>query len=367
MIYREYGGTGKEVSAIGFGGMRFEDQNDTEKCAELIMRAYEMGINYYDTAPGYEKSEDLFGAAFKQMRKHGDQKPYYVATKSMRGTASEVRRDTEKSLERMGIDRIDFHHVWCICDMDDYRERKAHGVLREFEKMKEEGLVEHIVVSTHLPGHEIRDLLNDYPFDGVLLGYSAMNFAYRQEGVRAALERGIGVVAMNPLGGGIIPQNPELFDFLRSSADETVVEGAIRFLLNTAGIDVALVGIADQPQLEQAVAAADGFRKIDEDKLEHIRSSLRASFDELCTTCGYCDHCPVGIPVPQIMDAYNQYKLRNEPKAIFNRLQYHWGIDDVAAVIERCTKCGLCEEECTQGLPILARFQEILEMDSRQG
>lgn len=364
MIYREYGTTGKEVSAIGFGGMRFEDQNNAEKCAELIISAYDMGINYFDTAPGYEKSEDLFGVAFKEMLKHRDQKPFYVATKSMRGTATEVRRDTEKSLERMGIDRIDFHHVWCICDMDDYRERKAQGVLREFEKMKEEGLIEHIVVSTHLPGREIRDLLNDYPYEGVLLGYSAMNFAYRQEGVRAALERGIGVVAMNPLGGGIIPQNPELFDFLRTDPRETVVEAAIRFLLNTEGIDVALVGIADQTQLEQAIAAADGLREIDKEKLKHIESSLRESFEELCTNCGYCDHCPVGIPVPQIMDSYNHYRLRNEPKAVLNRLRYHWGIDDVAAVIERCTECGLCEEKCTQSLPILARFQDVLKIDS---
>ena len=69
MIYREYGSAGIEVSAIGFGGMRFVNQNNIEECASLVKAAYEAGINYFDTAPGYGKSEELFGAAFKEMKK----------------------------------------------------------------------------------------------------------------------------------------------------------------------------------------------------------------------------------------------------------------------------------------------------------
>lgn len=174
MIYREYGTTAVKVSAIGFGGMRFKNQKDIDGCASLIKAAYDAGITYFDTAPGYEDSEDLFGVALKEMKKTRDQKPFYVSTKTFGDKPGSVRKDLENSLKRMGLDYIDFYHVWCIITPDVYQRRKANGVLIEFERLKTEGLIKHICVSTHMTGIEIGEMLQDYPFDGVLLGYSAM-------------------------------------------------------------------------------------------------------------------------------------------------------------------------------------------------
>ncbi len=67
MIYKTFGKTNLKTSAIGFGGMRFNDQNDKDYCASLVKAAYDAGINYFDTAPGYGKSEELFGVALKEM------------------------------------------------------------------------------------------------------------------------------------------------------------------------------------------------------------------------------------------------------------------------------------------------------------
>ncbi|MCK4887172.1 MAG: aldo/keto reductase, partial [Planctomycetes bacterium] len=66
MIYNSYGQTGKKVSAIGFGGMRFE-KDKLDESAEIVKAAYDSDINYFDTAPAYGESEKIFGAAFKQM------------------------------------------------------------------------------------------------------------------------------------------------------------------------------------------------------------------------------------------------------------------------------------------------------------
>ena len=69
MDYREYGRTGKEVSAIGFGGLRFPKEDyqsgNYENSVKIIHRAHELGVNYFDTAPDYcdEHSEDIFGQA----------------------------------------------------------------------------------------------------------------------------------------------------------------------------------------------------------------------------------------------------------------------------------------------------------------
>jgi uncharacterized protein len=359
MIYRSYGSTGINVSAIGFGGMRFRDQNDVDGCAGLVKAAYDKDINYFDTAIGYGKSEELFGAAFKEMQKTRAAKPFYVATKTMAGDPKGVRSEVETSLKRMDLDHIDFYHVWCVMSLNAFGDRKANGVLKEFERLKSEGLVKHICVSTHMSGEDIGTVLADYPFEGVLLGYSAMNFAYRDAGLDAAARLKRGVVVMNPLGGGVIPQHPERFSFVRTRDDETVVEGALRFLLNDTRVTVALVGLSDEKQLAEAVSAATGFKPVAAEKVDHIRASLKQAYNELCTGCGYCDECPQEVPVPRMMDAYNHYLLSGKPADMINRLAWHWWTKPGDPVFDACVECGRCEKLCTQKLPIMQRLKEI--------
>lgn len=359
MIYKEYGKTGKKVSTIGFGGMRFKNQDDVDECAELVHYAYEKGVNYFDTAIGYGKSEELLGTAFKTMLPQRAEKPFYVTSKTFKNSEDDVRKELETSLTRMGLDYLDFYHVWCILTWDNYLDRKTKNVLKAFEKMKEEGLVKHICVSTHLNGPDINRLLDDYPFEGILLGYSAANFAYRDEGLTAARDKGIGVVVMNPLAGGVIPQHPEKFDFLRSTPEESAVTGALRFLINDPRITVSLVGFSEKDHVDTAIEAVDGFQPISSERIAEIRENIKQAFDGLCTNCRYCDSCPQGIPVPRLMDAYNQFILSGETKDMLSRMRYHWGTKDDDDIYVKCTECGRCEKLCTQKLPIIQRIKEI--------
>lgn len=359
MIYKPYGITGLKVSNIGFGGMRFRDQENVEQCTSLVKAAYDAGINYFDTAVGYGKSEELMGSAFREMKKTRAERPFYVSSKTTAADESSVRRDLETSLNRLGLDYLDFYHVWCILSPDAWKTRREKGVLRAFEKMKAEGLVHNISVSTHMTGNDIGAMLADYPFAGVLMGYSAMNHAYREAGVAAAAARRMGVVVMNPLGGGIIPGNPEKFAFVKTRPDETVVEGALRFLLNDPRITVVLVGLSDQQQLSEAIRAVDGFQSISDEQLAAMRDRVSAVFNEMCTGCGYCDKCPEGIPIPKLMDAYNHYLLSGKPQDLVNRLNWQWGISTSDAFWKHCVECGQCEEACTQHLSIIQRLKEI--------
>ncbi len=362
MLYKEYGSTGINVSAVGFGGMRFEDQKDVEKCASLLKRAYDKGINYFDTAPGYGDSEKLFGAAFKDMLKTRDEKPFYVSTKTMeKNDPGEARRELETSLERMGLEYIDFYHVWCVLSLDDYFGRKKNGIIKEFEKFKDEGLVKHIVVSTHMTGTDVGKMLDDYPFEGVLLGYSAANFAYREAGIEAAGSMNTGVVVMNPLNGGLIPQHPEKFQFLKTRPDENVAKAGIRFLLNDPRITIALVGMANERDIDEAVQAAEGYKQIPQKTINDMKASLKDNYNELCTACQYCDKCPQGIEVPKIMDSYNIYMLTGKTGDMIDRLRYHWGIDLEDNYLDKCTECGVCEKACTQKLPIIKRLKFVRE------
>lgn len=359
MIYRDYGSTGVQCSALGFGGMRFPKEFTPDDCAALVKAAYDAGITYFDTSVGYGRSEEVMGLAFKEMLKTRAQRPFTVATKTFADTPDTVRRDVETSLKRLQIDAIDFYHMWCVLSPEAYKTRKLAGTLEGFAKLKEEGLIRHIVVSSHMDGPGIAEMLRDYPFEGVLLGYSAMNFAYREAALEAASQERRGVVVMNPLGGSIIPQNPERFAFVKSRPEETVVEGALRFLFNDPRITTTLVGFSNRQQLAEAVRAVNGFTPLAPETVQRIRDSVHSAFNELCTGCAYCDDCPQSLPIPKLMDAYNQYMLTGDKQNLINRLSWHWDILDDHSYLDRCTKCGACEKACTQHLPIIGRLKEI--------
>ncbi len=359
MWTKPYGTTGKDVTAVSFGGMRFADPNDIDGSAETVLHAYNKGINYFDTAPGYcgDKSEDIMGAAFAHM----DRSKFYVSTKCNRADGGELRESIERSLKRMGVETLDFFHIWCVLSKDAWQQRKAGGAVDAAVRAKEEGLVNHVVVSSHLPGDELSEMLADGPFEGVTLGYCAINFPYREQAVRDAASRGLGVVTMNPLGGGLIPQHADRFDFLKGPEDRSVVEAAIRFNVSHDEITTALVGFSNKDHVDQAVAAVEDFTPWPADRIDAVRKNVIETFDGLCTGCGYCLPCPQGLPVPKLMDAYNQRILQGpEAKNIGNRLKWHWGMKPSEA--DACSLCGACEDRCTQHLPIRERIQEIQQV-----
>jgi hypothetical protein len=338
--------------------MRFADVENSEACTGMMVEAAKGGINYFDTAPKYfgTKSEERFGEGLAELRRQ--ELPYYLSTKTFTSEESEIRRELEAQLERLGVDHVDFYHIWCITNLDNWHQRKQNGVLEAFAKLKDEGLIRHICVSSHLIGDQIKELLMEGVFEGVLFGYSAYNFSTRQAAFDAIRAQDLGCVVMNPLGGGLIPNNPELFDFLKTQEDETVVEAALRFLFAHEDITISLVGFSTIDHVREAISAAEGYKTIDAAKLEQIKSQASGSFEGVCTGCQYCDECPEDIPIPQLMDAYNQRLLGGDWQAVQNRLKWHWNIKPDEA--DRCIECGQCEEACTQHLDITNRLKEIV-------
>ncbi|MDR0464613.1 MAG: aldo/keto reductase [Treponema sp.] len=357
MIYREYGQTGKKVSLLGFGGMRFKNIDDHDECVRLMTAAAQGGINYFDTAPGYfeKRSETVFGKGFDELKKRG--LPFFCATKTFESTESGMRKEIEGQLKRMNIDAIDFYHIWCITNLDNWESRKKDGILDTFKKLKEEGLIKHICISSHLIKNEIKELLLEGVFEGVLFGYSAYNFKTRQEAFDAIKEKKLGAVVMNPLGGGVIPEHPELFKFIRREGESTVT-AALRVLWDHQEITNTLVGFDTMEHLNEALNAMEGYKPRTQKELEEVKSKTDVSFEGICTGCAYCDDCPAGVPIPQYMDAYNHKILdKNSKYPISDRLKWHWSLDRSGAA--NCVACGLCENACTQHINIIDRLKEI--------
>ena len=361
MTYKQLGKTGKKVSAVGFGAMRFQKEEYTKDpglCAKLVVKAVELGINYIDTAPGYcdGQSEKIVGLALAQM----NEKPY-ISTKCglwNANSASSARRRIEESLKDLGADKITFYNMWCLKNMDEYRQmtRKDgnfHGIL----KAKEEGLIEHICCTAHADGATVAEIVADGKVDVVTLGYNALNFAYRREGIKACRDKGLGVVVMNPLGGGVIPQYADKFQLLKTRPEETVAAAALQFLIGHPEISVTLPGISNLDELKECAAAADNAPLVTEERLAELTRSLSKELDALCTGCQYCEPCPSGVPIAPMMDAYNNYILSGDFQSVAGRLGMHWGLSNKDAAA--CTGCGACEPLCTQKLPIVKRLAEI--------
>ena len=358
MIYRKYGQTGKKISTIGFGGMRFPEPKEIEKSAELVLHAHEKGITYFDTAPLYcdSKSEEIFGHAFKQLPRD----TFVVSTKSFHAEGEKLRADIENALEKMGLEQIDVFNIWGLKTMEEWEHRKQAGALDALLQAREDGLIGHAAVSIHMTREEADDLFDEEVFEGVTLGYNAIQFPFREQVVDSAGRHGLGVVTMNPLAGGLIPQHAERFDFIRGENDPDVVSAGLRFILSHPAVTCALVGFASKDEIDQAVAAVENFQPLSAEHREGMKKKIFERFEGLCTGCGYCLPCPQGLLIPRLMDAYNMRILQGaEPHHIANRLKYHWGLTPTDA--EGCVACGNCEKACTQHLSIIERLGEIVE------
>lgn len=374
--YREYGKTGKKVSILGFGGMRFDTETvrkgNLEDPARLMVEAYELGVNYFDTAPTYveSKSEEIFGLAFKEIDRKikgkPDSVPYYYTSKSgiwMDADAAAVRRRLETTLKRLGKDKLHFYHMWCILN-----EQHFQGVMRPggpYEgalAAKKEGLIDHLVFSSHADSPTTAKVIASGAFEGLLIGYNMLNFPRQEKAIQAAVDRKMGVVVMNPLSGGLIPRNQDYFRKMVNPNQKgiTVGQTALNFIMGQEGITVTLAGIGSSEQLHEDVGALRYLEVFNDRKLADLKRQYLKKIGEYCTTCQYCKGCPVDIPVWTVMECYNSYILRGREHAR-KVLQSYKDEDniDIKAQVAKCKKCGACEEACTQHLPILKRFETI--------
>ncbi len=363
MYYKQYGNTDMKVSAIGYGGNRFDEEdikaNKLEKCAQTVLYAHEKGINYFDTAPGYflGKSETIFGMALSQVPRDS----YFIASKMNVQELEKVgaltkdvfRSQLETTLTRLKVDYLDFYLLWGVLNKESYR-AQCDALYSFFQEAKAEGLIRNIALSSHMPGNELEEVEVYNHFKGILIGYNILNYRFRQSGIKSAYENGMGVMVMNPLGGGIIPQNADRFRYLTADNDLTVAQAALRFVTSHQEIAIALVGCETEEHVDDACKAVEGLEERPMEEIYQEYENRGESINDLCTGCGYCRQCPKGIEIPKYMDAYNMKILG---RSLWPRLEDYWCISVTKAT--ECIKCGKCEGLCTQHLPIMKRLAEI--------
>ena len=208
MQYRKFGNLDIELSILGFGAMRLpshisKDKTvyDYEESARMMLRAYELGVNYFDTAPGYcdGESEIITGRALKGIRSK-----VYLSTKNPieNGSGKDFRIRLENSLKKLDTGYIDFYYMWGInLDVFENQIIKKGGPLEAARKAKEEGLIRHISFSFHDDASNLTRLIDSGCFESMLVQYNLLDRA-NEQGLAAAHAKGLGTAVMGPVGDG---------------------------------------------------------------------------------------------------------------------------------------------------------------------
>ena len=375
MQYRKHGNTGIHISALGFGCMRlpeYEDEQgvwhmDQEKVDEMLMRAYELGVNYFDTALYYchNNSEIAVGKALKPIRDK-----VYISTKCPLDRVK-VKEDYEKTLDeslaKLDTDYIDCYHFWGINQKVFDEKIVPMGLLEEAQRLKAAGKIRHISFSFHDTPEALKHIIDNGPqLESVLLQYNLLD-RKNEEMIHYAAQKGLGVVVMGPVGGGRLAAPTELAQKLGSGNLHTY-ELALRFVLGNPDVSCALSGMQNCTMVEQNAAIASLEVPMTEEQWRQVGQSMEdlKKFSELyCTGCNYCQPCPKGIEIPKIFQAYTYHNVYGMTELAKKTYWDYINNEKKPGVTSKdCADCGYCEKKCPQHLKIrelLKKVEGVLE------
>jgi len=285
MEYSILGRTGQKVSKIGFGGavamknyIKSYDNSVKEERDNIIaaiQKAYELGINYFDTARGYGESEDIFGEAFQGI----DRNQLFIATKVSKSDSdpSSVRESVETSLKKMNLDCIDLVQIHgSTYSEEDYEvAMKIDGILEQLEKLKSEGLLKYIGFSVETQNEPLYQFIKSGRFDAVQMCY---NFMYQHPydpffkagSFFDANKADIGIVTMRSTTSGIFQKWIQLVN-PQNTFDYTTA--LIQYQLSNPLLNVALIGMRTPERVIQNVEICkDVSNRIDFEKLHTFSS-----------------------------------------------------------------------------------------------
>ena len=371
MNYREFGKTGEKISALGFGCMRFPEYTegekkfvDQEKVDEMVAYAYANGVNYFDTAPYYcnSNSEAALGHAVKNFRDKILLSTKCPIDKGM--GADGYRERLERSLTRLGTDHIDFYHFWA-CNRGSFDDIIVpEGLLEAAAKAKEEGLIRHISFSFHDQPLVIKHIVDTAEARGVkmeslLCQYNLLDRS-NEEMIKYVQEKGLGTVAMGPVGGGRLAAPTDLYAKLTGKPSIATYELAFKFCLGNPDLNCALSGMQNLDMVQKNIKVASDDTAFSAEEWEKLGAAMEQlkKFSELyCTGCKYCQPCPADINIPRIFEIwtyYNVYGLKDHAKNMM-----HDYLKKDGKTFADCKQCGICEKKCPQHLEIRKHLEKV--------
>lgn len=319
MEYITFGKTGLMVSRTAFGTIPLQRINEMTDSVALLRKAYEGGINFFDTARSYTNSEEKLGIAMDEFRKD-----VIIATKSAARNGADLKKDLDTSLQTLQTDYIDLyqlHNPSFVPHVDG-----EDGLYQALCDAKKEGKIRFFGITNH-SGVLARQALETGLYDSIQYPFSYLSGEADIELVQLCAEKNTGFIAMKALSGGLITNIPAAFSWIRQ------YEGVI-----------PIWGMQKKSEIAEFLALEKSLPPLDEAALAAIEKDRTELCGNFCRGCGYCLPCPANIPIHNA----NRMKqlLRRSPTEQW--LTEEW--QGLMNRIEDCTKCGICEKRCPYGL-----------------
>ena len=321
--YRTLGKTGMKVTAVSMGVMNCSDP-------AVLLRAFDLGINFYDTADCYMhgRNEEMVGKAFE-----GKRAKVFIQTKVHAHDEKKMRASVERSLRRLRTDYVDVL-VWHGHSKPD--EVYDPRLFEFMSKMKQEGKVRFNGFSAHSHmASLLREAAKSNLHDVALVSYNFTHSKELKEAVALAARSGIGIVAMKTQAGGYKKEK---------MAGLNPHQAALKYILRDQNVSAAVPGVTTIEQIEECAAVmGTSLSKNNLDELKQYQSFLQG---KICTLCGGClGECPYGVLRGDLLRAVMYHEGYGNDSIARDSLQVI-AMED----IQRCSECPSCSVVCRRGL-----------------
>ena len=402
MTYRTHPHNGDKVSILGYGWMRLprmknpdnpnEEIINQEEVNRLCNKAFEYGVNYFDTSPAYcqGKSEESLGIALEQSGRSRDS--YYIATKLSNFSPTQWSLEAgqqmfENSLKYLKTDYIDYLLLHSIGGggLDNLRKRYLdNGLLAWLMEQRAAGRIRNLGFSFH-GDVKVYDYMlehhDEYKWDFVQIQLNYIDWHDNDKGrdgeylYNELVKRNIPAVIMEPLLGGRLSKVPDhVVAHLKSrKPEDSVASWAFRYAGTPKNILTVLSGMTYMEHLEDNIRTYSPLVPLTEEEarwLDGETANLIESYPTIpCNDCKYCMPCPYGIDIPAILLHYNKcvnegnisqsQQDENYRKA---RKVYLISYDRAIPAVRQaahCIGCGQCTSHCPQKIDIPRQLHKI--------
>jgi len=324
------GKTDLMVSEIGFGGIPIIPLS-FEAAVKVVSHGFDRGITFFDTANMYGDSEKKIGQALEPVRDS-----VLLATKTLKRDGEGAAKHISYSLDNLRTDHIDIYQLHSLSDEKALEKvlasGGAYGAVREAQR---EGKIRFIGFSSHDIATSLKACRTGH-FSTIQFPFNFIESDPADELFKVAREQDMGIIAMKPLGGGLLDRADLCFKFLQQNPDVVPIPG---FSSIEEVDEIIALYLSPKP------LTGDDHREI-----EKIRSELGKTF---CHRCGYCVPCEQGVKIPEVMS------FRSNSKRLAPAIVILMGKDPMESA-ENCNECGECLEKCPYKLPIPEVLQENL-------